>query len=95
MQIKTSQIFNLAFTGAILALAINIYQMKQQLDEQLLGSSSSIEKINASINAIKEHEVELVTKDAAVSALVGDLIIKTQEQGQMIDDLLARQIKKK
>lgn len=66
MQIKTSQIFNLAFTGAILALAINIYQMKQQLDEQLLGSSSSIEKINASINAIKEHEVELVTKDAAV-----------------------------
>ncbi|MDH4456384.1 MAG: hypothetical protein QE262_02440 [Candidatus Methylopumilus sp.] len=95
MQIKTSQIFNLAFTGAILALAINTYQMKQQLDEQLLGSSSSIEKINASINAIKEHEVELVTKDAAVSALVGDLIIKTQEQGQMIDDLLARQIKKK
>jgi len=95
MQIKTSQIFNLAFTGAILALAINTYQMKQQLDEQLLGSSSSIEKINASINAIKEHEVELVTKDAALSALVGDLIIKTQEQGQMIDDLLARQIKKK
>jgi hypothetical protein len=95
MQIKTSQIFNIALTVAILALAINTYLMKQQLDEKLQGSSSSVEKINASINAIKAHEVELATKDAAISALVADLIIKTQEQGQMIDDLLALQPKKK
>jgi hypothetical protein len=95
MQIKTSQIFNIALTVAILALAINTYLIKQQLDEKLQGSSSSVEKINASITAIKAHEVELATKDAAISALVADLIIKTQEQGQMIDDLLAQQTKKK
>jgi hypothetical protein len=95
MQIKTSQIFNIAFTLAILALAINAYLMKQQLDEKLQGSSSSVEKINASITAIKAYEVELATKDAAISALVADLIIKTQEQGQMIEELLAQQTKKK
>jgi hypothetical protein len=95
MQIKTSKIFNIALTVAILALALNAYQMKQKLDEQLQGSSSSVEKINVSITAIKAHEVELATKDAEMSALVADLIIKTQEQGQMIDELLALQTKKK
>jgi uncharacterized membrane protein YidH (DUF202 family) len=95
MQIKTSKIFNIALTVAILALALNAYQMKQQLDEQLQGSSKSIDKINASIAAIKAHEVELEAKDVAMSALVADLIIKTQEQGQSIDELLAKQTKKK
>jgi hypothetical protein len=58
MQIKTSTIFNIALTVTILALALNAYQMKQQLDDQLQGSSNSVNKINTSITAIKAHEVE-------------------------------------
>jgi|GEM_PF-1366765 len=95
MQIKTSKIFNIALTVATLALALNAYQMKQQLDDQIQGSSKSVDKVNASITAIKAHEVELEAKDVAMSALVADLIIKTQEQGQSIDELLAKQTKKK
>lgn len=95
MQIKTSTIFNMVLTLAIVALVINAYQIKQQLDDQLLNSSNSVDKINASIAAIKAHEVELETKDVAMSALLADLIIKTQEQGQTIDELIAKQTKKK
>ena len=95
MQIKTSKIFNIALTVATLALALNAYQMKQQLDDQIQGSSKSVDKINASVAAIKAHEVELEAKDVAMSALVADLIIKTQEQGQSIDELVAKQTKKK
>ena len=95
MQIKTSMIFNMVLTLAIVALVINAYQIKQQLDDQLLNSSNSVDKINASIAAIKAHEVELETKDVAMSALLADLIIKTQEQGQTIDELIAKQTKKK
>ena len=95
MQIKTSTIFNIALTAVVLALALNAYQMKQQLDNKLQGSSNAVNKINASITAIKAHEVELESKDVAMSALVADLIIKTQEQGQSIDEILAKQTKKK
>lgn len=95
MQIKTSTIFNMVLTLAIVALVINAYQIKQQLDDQLLNSSNSVDKINASIAAIKAHEVELESKDVAMSALLADLIIKTQEQGQSIDELVAKQTKKK
>lgn len=95
MQIKTSTIFNIVLTAAVLALALNAYQMKQQLDNQLQGSSNSVNKINASITATKAHEVELEAKDVAMSALVADLIIKIQEQGQSIDEILAKQPKKK
>jgi demethoxyubiquinone hydroxylase (CLK1/Coq7/Cat5 family) len=95
MQIKTSTIFNMVLTLAIVALAINTYQIKQHLNDQLLESSNSVDKINASIAAIKAHEVELETKDVAMSALLADLIIKTQEQGQTIDELIAKQTKKK
>jgi hypothetical protein len=95
MQIKTSTIFNIALTAVVLALALNAYQMKQQLDNKLQGSSNAVNKINASITAIKAHEVELESKDVAMSALVADLIIKTQELGQSIDEILAKQTKKK
>ncbi len=95
MQIKTSTIFNMVLTLAIVALVINAYQIKKQLDDQLLNSSNSVDKINASIAAIKAHEVELESKDVAMSALLADLIIKTQEQGQSIDELVAKQTKKK
>lgn len=95
MQIKTSTIFNIALTAVVLALALNAYQMKQQLDNKLQGSSNAVNKINASITAIKAHEVELESKDVAMSALVADLIIKIQEQGQSIDEILAKQTKKK
>jgi hypothetical protein len=44
MQIKTSTIFNIALTAGVLVLALNAYQMKQQLDNQLQGSSNSVEK---------------------------------------------------
>jgi hypothetical protein len=69
--------------------------MKQQINSQGHNSSDSIDKINASLFAIKAHELEFETKDASTSALVADLIIKTQEQAQSIDTLLANQTKKK
>jgi len=95
MQIKTSTIFNIALTLTVAVLALNASQMKQLLYNQVQGSSNSVDKINASITAIKAHEVELEAKDVAISALVADLIIKTQEQGQSIDEILAKQTKKK
>jgi putative effector of murein hydrolase len=95
MQNKISKVINVILTIAIIALALNVYQMKQQLDDQITDSSKSIDKINASITATKVHEVELEAKDVAMSALLADLIIKIQEQGQSLDELSAKQTKKK
>lgn len=95
MQNKISMVINVILTIAIIALALNVYQMKQQLDDQITDSSKSIDKINASITATKVHEVELEAKDVAMSALLADLIIKIQEQGQSLDELSAKQTKKK
>lgn len=95
MHNKISTVINIVLTLAVVTLAINAYDTKEQLDSRLLESSDAVEKINASINAIKTHEVEQATKDAATAALVADLIIKTQEQGQSIDELVAKLPKKK
>jgi putative effector of murein hydrolase len=95
MQTKISSVINTVLSIAVVALAINAYETKQQLDSLLLDSSSAVEKIDASITAIKLHEVEQEKKEAATSALIADLIIKTQEQGQNIDDLIAKLPKKK
>lgn len=95
MQTKISTAINVVLAIAVIALTINAYDMKQQLDSRLLDSSNAVDKINASITAIKTHEVEQETKSAAAAALTADLIIKTQEQGQIIDDLVAKLPKKK
>jgi hypothetical protein len=95
MQNQTSKIINIFLSAAIIVLALNAYQMKQQINSQEQNSSDSINKINASLIAIKAHELEFETKDASTSALVADLIIQTQEQAQSIDTLLANQTKKK
>ncbi len=95
MQNKISKVINVILTIAIIALALNVYQMKQQLDDQITDSSKLADKINASITATKVHEVELEAKDVAMSALLADLIIKIQEQSQSLDELSAKQTKKK
>jgi hypothetical protein len=95
MQTKMSTAINVVLAIAVVALAINAYDTQQQLDSRLLDSSNAVDKINASIAAIKTHEIEQETKSAAASALMADLIIKTQEQGQIIDDLVAKLPKKK
>jgi hypothetical protein len=71
-------VINIVLTLAVVALAINTYDTKEQLDSRLLDSSNAVDKINASIAAIKTHEIEQETKSAAASALMADLIIKTQ-----------------
>lgn len=95
MQTKMSTAINVVLAIAVVALAINAYDTQQQLDSRLVDSSNAVDKINASIAAIKTHEIEQETKSAAASALMADLIIKTQEQGQIIDDLVAKLPKKK
>jgi putative effector of murein hydrolase len=95
MQTKMSTALNVVLAIAVVALAINAYDTQQQLDSRLLDSSNAVDKINASIAAIKVHEIEQETKSAAASALMADLIIKMQEQGQIIDDLVAKLPKKK
>jgi putative effector of murein hydrolase len=70
MQTKMSTAINVVLAIAVVALAINAYDTQQQLDSRLLDSSNAVDKINASIAAIK-----------------------TQEQGQIIDDLVAKQKK--
>jgi hypothetical protein len=78
MQTKMSTAINVVLAIAVVALAINAYDTQQQLDSRLLDSSNAVDKINASIAAIKTHEIEQETKSAAASALMADLIIKTQ-----------------
>ena len=95
MQTKMSTAINVVLAIAVVALAINAYDTQQQLDSRLLDSSNAVDKINVSIASIKTHEIEQETKSAAASALMADLIIKTQEQGQIIDDLVAKLPKKK
>ncbi len=90
MHTNISTVINIVLTVAVVALSINAFDTKEQLDSRQLESSDTVEKINASINAIKTHEVEQSRKDAATAALVADLIIKTQEQGQNIDELVAK-----
>jgi len=95
MQNKMSMAINVVLAIAVIALAINAYDIKQQLDSRSLDSSNAVEKINTSIAAIKIHEVEQETKNAAAASLTADLIIKTQAQGQIIDDLVEKLSKKR
>ena len=95
MNSKVSMAINVVLVITILGLALNALQTTQQLDGQVTDSKNSIDAINASITAIKVHESELQEKQNASAALISDLIIKTQEQGQIIDELVAKQTKKK
>jgi hypothetical protein len=65
--------------------------MKQELED----STNSAKALNESINLIKAHQTELAEKDSAMSALLSDLIIKSQEHDQNIEEILSKQSKKK
>ena len=52
-------------------------------------------EVNDENGAIKAHQTELAEKDSAMSALLSDLIIKSQEHDQNIEELLSKQSKKK
>ena len=91
MKNKITIILNIVLLIAISALAFSNYQLKQAF----ANSSSSAKEIDESIQAIKAHQNELAEKDAAMSALLSDLIIKSQEHDQNIEELLSKQNKKK
>lgn len=95
MNSKVSTVINVLLMITISGLALHAFKTTQQLDSQMADSKNSIDAINASIKAIKAHESELQEKQNASSAIIADLIIKTQEQGQIIDELVAKQTKKK
>lgn len=86
---------NVVLVITIVGLALHAFKTTQQIDGQVADSKNSIDAINASITVIKAHESELQEKQNASAALISDLIIKTQEQSQIIDDLVAKQSKKK
>lgn len=90
MKNKITIILNIVLLIAISALAFSNYQLKQAL----ANSSSSAKEIDKSIQAIKAHQNELAEKNAAMSALLSDLIIKSQEHDQNIEELLSKQKKK-
>lgn len=91
MKNKISLIVNIVLLVAVSALALSNYQVKQALE----NSSSSAKTIDDSIQALKAHQNELAEKDAAMSSLLSDLIIKSQEHDQNIEELLSKQSKKK
>jgi len=91
MKNKISLIVNIVLLVFVLALAFNTYKVKQALE----NASSSAKTIDDSIQAIKTHQNELAEKDAAMSALLSDLIIKSQEHDQNIEELLSKQSKRK
>ena len=91
MNNKISLISNVILLIATSALVFSTYEMKQELAD----STSSVKTLHESIEAIKAHQTELAEKDSAMSALVSDLIIKSQEHDQNIEELLSKQSKKK
>ncbi len=91
MNNKISLIINVILLAATSALAFNFYQMKQEL----VDSTKSAKGLHESIEAIKAHQIELAEKDSAMSTLLSDLIIKSQEHDQNIEELLSKQSKKK
>ncbi len=91
MNNKISLIINVILLVATSALAFSTYQMKQELAD----STNSAKTLHESIEAIKTHQAELAEKDSAMSALLSDLIIKSQEHDQNIEELLSKQSKKK
>ncbi len=91
MENKISLIINVILLVATSALAFSTYQMKQELED----STNSAKALNESIKLIKAHQTELAEKDSAMSALLSDLIIKSQEHDQNIEEILSKQSKKK
>ncbi len=91
MNNKISLIINVILLVATSVLAFSTYQMKQELAD----STGSAKTFHESIEAIKAHQTELAEKDSAMSTLLSDLIIKSQEHDQNIEELLSKQSKKK
>lgn len=91
MKNKISLIINVILLVATSSLAFSTYQMKQELAD----STSSAKTLHESIEAIKAHQTEFAEKDSAMSALLSDLIIKSQEHDQNIEEILSKQSKKK
>ncbi len=91
MENKICLIINVILLVTISALAFSTYEIKQELED----STNSAKALNESIKLIKAHQTELAEKDSAMSALLSDLIIKSQEHDQNIEEILSKQSKKK
>ena len=89
------KIIALAVFVAISYHGCDIYDKFSQQQTEITKLSQQLNDVNVKLLDLQENNLDQIKSTQQQSALTGDLIIKLQEQEQLVNDLAVKSSKKK